>query len=166
MLQAGESVRRHGLPRELAPFVVVFTSNGKASRGAQEVFELLPHQWVHASELATLPPDRGHLFGCVVETQDHVKHRQGAPFCRNDYYAHGASMYQSSFKVCRLQGIEGIDGMKGKVKAQEASERSDARSDATRRTTPGKANSLTKLCSATKLWSATMPTMPTRTRTE
>ena len=98
VLQVGESLRKHGLPPDLAPLVVVFTSNGKASRGAQEVFELLPHQWVHPSELATLPPDRGHLFGCVVEAQDYITHRQGAPFDRQDYYAHGATMYESTFR--------------------------------------------------------------------
>jgi len=93
----GESIRKHGLPRELAPFVVVFTSNGKASRGAQEVFELLPHQWVHPSELATLPPDCGHLFGCVVEAQDYVKHREGEAFSREEFYARGTSLYESTF---------------------------------------------------------------------
>ena len=97
VLQVGEAIRTHGIAPELAPFVVVFTSNGKASRGAQEVFELLPHQWVHASELAHLPPDRGKLFGCVVTAQDTAKHREDAPFDRQEYYQHGAARYESAF---------------------------------------------------------------------
>jgi alpha-aminoadipic semialdehyde synthase len=44
ILKLGEAIRTRGLPEELAPLVFVFTSNGKASKGAQEVFELLPHQ--------------------------------------------------------------------------------------------------------------------------
>jgi len=57
VLQLGDAIRSRGLPEELAPFVFVFTSNGKASRGAQEVFELLPHQVCKPqSELLFLNP--------------------------------------------------------------------------------------------------------------
>ncbi len=51
VLQLGDAIRSRGLPEDLAPFVFVFTSNGKASRGAQEVFELLPHQVVNHKSL-------------------------------------------------------------------------------------------------------------------
>ena len=97
VLNVGEAIRRHGLPQELGPFVVVFTSNGKASRGAQEIFELLPHQWVSPSELKDLPADTTHLFGCVVNAEDMVVNTQGTPFDRQEYYTHGASRYTSTF---------------------------------------------------------------------
>ena len=53
---------------------MVFTSNGKASKGAQEVFELLPHQWVAPSELKNLPPNNGLVYGSVVSTEHMAKH--------------------------------------------------------------------------------------------
>lgn len=55
ILKVGDAIRARGLPEELTPLVFVFTSNGKASKGAQEVFELLPHQ-VKAPLTCTCPP--------------------------------------------------------------------------------------------------------------
>jgi hypothetical protein len=53
-------------PAQLAPFTFVFTGDGAASRGAREIFSLLPHTMVAPEELAHLPPDPHQLFGCVV----------------------------------------------------------------------------------------------------
>eukprot|EP00466_Bigelowiella_natans_P010616 jgi/Bigna1/87868/estExt_fgenesh1_pg.C_250074 len=39
----GESIKIDGLPPQLAPLVFVFTGTGNVSKGAREVFELLPH---------------------------------------------------------------------------------------------------------------------------
>lgn len=87
----------NGIHPDLAPFVVVFTSNGKASQGAQEVFSLLPHQWVHPSQLKDLPADTGHVFGCVVNVEDTAEHLSGEAFNREEYYTHGATRYTSNF---------------------------------------------------------------------
>ena len=43
-----------GMPENLSPVVFAFTGNGNVSKGAQEMFKLLPHEYIDASELATL----------------------------------------------------------------------------------------------------------------
>src|SRR5262245_16714328 len=48
---AGQRIAADGLPAELVPLVVGFSGYGNVSRGAQEIFELVPHETIHASEL-------------------------------------------------------------------------------------------------------------------
>jgi alpha-aminoadipic semialdehyde synthase len=43
-----------GLPDDLPPMVFAFTGNGNVSQGAQEIFNLFPHEYIEPSELATL----------------------------------------------------------------------------------------------------------------
>src|SRR5581483_4150280 len=49
---AGELIVRDGLPASLSPLVVGFTGYGNVSKGAQEIFDLLPHETIHASDLS------------------------------------------------------------------------------------------------------------------
>ena len=93
----GAHIRSHGIPKQLAPMVFIFTSNGNASQGAQEVFSLLPHQWVRVEDLPHLSPDTGKLFGCIVTTKDHVRHREGAEFDPCEYHEQGSLKYESLF---------------------------------------------------------------------
>ena len=39
-------VKEQGLPKELTPFIVGFAGYGNVSRGAQEIFDILPHEVV------------------------------------------------------------------------------------------------------------------------
>lgn len=50
----GEAITREGLPRDVCPLVMAFTGRGQVSQGAQEVFELLPHEWVEVEDLPNL----------------------------------------------------------------------------------------------------------------
>ena len=92
----GDSIRQLGLPEPLAPFSMVFTGDGAASRGAREIFELLPHTMVAPEELPHLPVDRHQLFGCVVEEEHMAVRKDGTPFDRAHYYAHPAE-YEGTF---------------------------------------------------------------------
>ena len=83
----GAGIASAGLPQSLAPFNVVFTGNGAASRGAQEIFKLMPHTMVSPDELPHLPADPHQLFGCVVKAGDMVEHSGGAQFDYSDYLA-------------------------------------------------------------------------------
>ncbi|KAJ1482941.1 hypothetical protein T484DRAFT_1802417 [Baffinella frigidus] len=89
-------IRVHGLPKALAPFSVVFTGNGAASKGAREIFSLLPHTMVSPEELATLPPDPHRLFGCVVEADHMAARKDGGAFSKAEYYK-DPSEYQGIF---------------------------------------------------------------------
>ncbi|CAI5712732.1 unnamed protein product [Hyaloperonospora brassicae] len=64
---AGRSIQTDGLPRALAPMTFVFTGNGNVSRGAQEIFQLMPHEMVHPSELSSLPMNNRVLYGTVID---------------------------------------------------------------------------------------------------
>lgn len=64
---AGTSISTDGLPNALAPMVFAFTGNGNASKGAQEIFKLMPHAMVHPSEISTLPKDKRLLYGTVID---------------------------------------------------------------------------------------------------
>jgi len=94
--QVGSDIARWGLPTKYGPFVVVFTGDGYVSRGAQEIFEQLPHQWVKPSELKRLVESKEYdpkiIYGCVVRDRDYLHHKSGASggstatFDHNDYH--------------------------------------------------------------------------------
>src|SRR5690606_18369590 len=73
----GERLGAEPIAASRAPLVVGFTGYGNVSKGAQEVFRLLPHSWVEPRELPGLvarsdaPRDR--LFGVVFEERDLVE---------------------------------------------------------------------------------------------
>jgi saccharopine dehydrogenase (NAD+, L-lysine-forming) len=50
------------------PLVVGFIGYGNVSSGAQEIFDLLPHESVAPADLALLPPDEtGRLYKVVFK---------------------------------------------------------------------------------------------------
>ncbi|CAK9141963.1 unnamed protein product, partial [Ilex paraguariensis] len=51
VISIGEEIATNGLPSGICPLVFVFTGSGKASHGAQEIFNLLPHTFVDPSRL-------------------------------------------------------------------------------------------------------------------
>ncbi|KAG0626105.1 hypothetical protein M758_2G102500 [Ceratodon purpureus] len=54
VLAVGEELKSSGLPPEICPLVFVFTGTGNVSRGAQEILNLLPHEYVDPSRLHEL----------------------------------------------------------------------------------------------------------------
>lgn len=73
----GELITRNGLPKELTPMVFAFTGRGNVAKGAKEVFEHLPHEYISVKELATLKADvadgrraANKVYGVLVETAD------------------------------------------------------------------------------------------------
>jgi saccharopine dehydrogenase (NAD+, L-lysine forming) len=49
--RVADAIRRDGVGENLHPLVVGFTGSGNASKGAQEIFDLLPHEEVLAEDL-------------------------------------------------------------------------------------------------------------------
>ncbi len=98
--EVGAEIAAGGVPPELAPFVCGFAGYGNVSRGAQHVFDLLPHEVIEPSALAALvaapDPPRDRLFKVVFEERHLVERADGAAFALQDYYDH-PERYRSTF---------------------------------------------------------------------
>jgi len=100
--EAGERIRAEGLPPGLSPLVVGFAGYGNVSRGAQEIFDLLPFQEVAPGDLAAPfeeRPDPHTLYKVVFEEEHMVEPvSPGARFELQDYYQH-PEKYHSRFST-------------------------------------------------------------------
>lgn len=98
--EIGNSIRANGLPKEIAPMIFVFTGTGNVSKGAQEIFKLLPHQFVTAGGLEQVSKNpeayRHKLVGCVVTAEDYASHLEKDHFTVDHYYEHPQE-YKSIF---------------------------------------------------------------------
>lgn len=98
--EAGEEIRTKGLPPTLTPLVVGFAGYGNVSRGAQEIFDLLPRQEIAPDDLATLfegEPDRHTLYKVVFREEHTVEPISPQDrFVLQDYYDH-PQKYRSRF---------------------------------------------------------------------
>ena len=77
-------ISANGLPPAISPMVFGFTGAGNVSNGAREIFDLLPHEYVSSSALASItssPPTRwsNKLVGCLLQPQDMVLSPNGSP---------------------------------------------------------------------------------------
>jgi alpha-aminoadipic semialdehyde synthase len=88
--RVGWKVEHRGLPEGLAPLVVGFLGYGRASRGAQEIFDLLPGEDVAPAEISRLRDQRysaHRIYKAVFKEEDMVKPRGGGrAFDLQDYY--------------------------------------------------------------------------------
>lgn len=97
--RAGNLIRNNGLPQAITPMSFVFTGNGNVSKGAQEIFELMPHQMVAPEELSTLKPSKDNvLYGTIVSEKDMAEmiDPEANVFDRNLYHAH-PELFQPTF---------------------------------------------------------------------
>ncbi len=96
----GVEIDEHGFPEELCPLVVGFAGYGNVSRGAQEIFDLLPHKILSAEVLVEMldnfSSDTLNLVKVVFAEDDLVRPLQGA-FDLQEYYAH-PEKYESKFE--------------------------------------------------------------------
>jgi len=85
----GEEINDEGLPIELSPFVIGFTGYGNVSKGAQGIFDLLPHKVVSINILEenyeNFIADNYHLYKVVFKEEDMVRPVDGV-FELQDYY--------------------------------------------------------------------------------
>jgi alpha-aminoadipic semialdehyde synthase len=91
-------IQEYGLPKELAPFVVGFAGYGNVSKGAQKIFDILPHEVVSPDDLPSLPARTDVLYKCVFKEKDMVApNDDNAEFELQDYYTHGLEKYHGIF---------------------------------------------------------------------
>ncbi len=98
----GERIAVDGVPPDLAPLVVGFTGYGNVSRGAQEIFDLLPHDEVVPPDLAVFVARRPHLTRRLVKVVYHEEHLvqpkdPARTFDLQEYYEH-PERYQTTFE--------------------------------------------------------------------
>lgn len=58
----GKEIATNGIAKELAPVIIGFTGNGAVSKGAQHIFESLPHKWVKVDELPEIVKKAGNVI--------------------------------------------------------------------------------------------------------
>ncbi len=89
LARVAAEIRGGGLPRALHPLVFGFTGSGNGSKGAQEIFDRLPHEQVAPEDLDELftDPDapRNLLYKVVFSRADRVRHRDGGAFDGDAY---------------------------------------------------------------------------------
>ncbi len=94
----GKRISDHGIPRQLNPFVVGFAGYGNVSRGAQDMFDILPHVSITPEELPNLKPNKNTLYKCIFKEEHMVEPIDpSAHFNLQDYYTHGKTKYRSTF---------------------------------------------------------------------
>jgi alanine dehydrogenase len=91
-------IKEQGLPEELTPFVVGFAGYGNVSRGAQLLFDLLPHEEVQPENLQNLESKSNVLYKCVFKEEDMVEPTDPSKkFELQDYYKSGKEGYTGVF---------------------------------------------------------------------
>jgi len=70
LAEVGEEIYRLGLPRDLGPITFVFTGGGNVTRGAVEMFKMLPFEMVEPEDLPKLQNnfDNHKVYGCILPT--------------------------------------------------------------------------------------------------
>lgn len=95
----GKMISENGIPQELSPLTVGFLGYGNVSKGAQEIFDLLPFKTVQANQLEQsidkIASDNHRLFKIVFKEEDIVKPVSGT-FNLQDYYDH-PERFRSAF---------------------------------------------------------------------
>ncbi len=89
--QIAAEILKQGLPKEICPLIVGFSGYGNVSKGAQEIFDLLPFKTITPSQMEAIRnqdvKDNHHLYKVVFKEEDMVKPVAGT-FELQDYYDH------------------------------------------------------------------------------
>jgi saccharopine dehydrogenase (NAD+, L-lysine-forming) len=72
LAEVGEKIKLEGLPEEKAPYVFGFTGYGNVSKGAQEIFDIMPHEEITPDQLASLTSKDNKKFYKVVFKEEHM----------------------------------------------------------------------------------------------
>lgn len=100
LISVGEEIIRKGLPEKFLPFTIGFAGYGNVSKGAQEFFDLLPHEVISPKELLSkydlLIKENHKLFKIVFKEEDTVRKFDGN-FNLNEFFNHPEN-YHSIFE--------------------------------------------------------------------
>ncbi len=95
----GKRIEEQGFPNSLTPLVVGFAGYGNVSKGAQELFDLLPHKTVEPDNLSKLSSDDKALYKCIFKEEHMVAPIDpSSNFDLQDYYNYGLTKYKGDFQ--------------------------------------------------------------------
>lgn len=88
--KVSEEIKRDGLPEKFAPYVFGFAGYGNVSKGAQEIFDLLPFEEVKPWELPSLNKNVFNSIYKVVFREEHIVEPVDSEinFELTDYFKH------------------------------------------------------------------------------
>ena len=96
-----EEIKRNGLPQVILPLIIGITGYGNVSKGAQDIFDILPHKTISPNELIKLHDnlslDTTILYKVVFREKDIVERKDRQPFNLHDYY-NKPELFQSIFE--------------------------------------------------------------------
>lgn len=100
---AGREIREKGLDPTLAPLVVGFAGYGHSSRGAQDIFDILPFEELAPENIADFFEKKVFRFDRVYKVVFREEHmvepgRKGKPFELQEYYLR-PHLYRSRFAL-------------------------------------------------------------------
>ena len=80
----GDEIKKNGLPEKLVPFISAFTGYGNVSKGAQELFDLLPSESIEADQLEDFIRkadfSKHKVYKVEFKEKDMYGHREGKSF--------------------------------------------------------------------------------------
>mmetsp|Transcript_27728 Transcript_27728/g.26769 ORF Transcript_27728/g.26769 Transcript_27728/m.26769 type:complete len:418 (+) Transcript_27728:458-1711(+) len=98
LARVGANISKNGLPEAFSPLVFGVTGTGRVAQGIMEVLTQLPHILVDPDDLPKLEAvDRKKVVIAQFTSQHLVRHSEGKPFNKQDYYTN-SSKYESKFR--------------------------------------------------------------------
>ncbi|MDR3046189.1 MAG: hypothetical protein LBU51_01060 [Bacteroidales bacterium] len=100
VVKVGNQIKQEGFPAKLGPLIIGITGYGNVSKGAQEIYDLLPIKEISPSELLSYPIDSFDLktvYKVVFKEEDLYKRKDNSPFSLEHFYQNG-NLYESQFE--------------------------------------------------------------------
>ncbi|EDQ90158.1 uncharacterized protein MONBRDRAFT_16322, partial [Monosiga brevicollis MX1] len=96
----GHTILVNGTPEAFGPVIFGFTGSGNVTKGALEIFEELPHEYIDVTDLKDVAKsgDRNLVYGVKLEREHLVEltSNPSAPFDKNHYENH-PELYNARF---------------------------------------------------------------------
>jgi len=101
MKRVGEMIKVKKFPKEICPFIIGITGNGKVSKGSQEVLDLLPHEYIEPENIKSLfekgaKVHHDRVYIVIIEAKHMYRHKEKNDFDKIDFYRNPKS-YKSIF---------------------------------------------------------------------
>ncbi|MFH1196946.1 MAG: bifunctional lysine ketoglutarate reductase /saccharopine dehydrogenase family protein [bacterium] len=93
-----QEIKEFGLPADLTPLIIGFAGYGNVSKGAWEIFDILPHEVVQPDDLYKLKSDEGKkIYKVVFEEKHLVEPIDGSQHFEIGDYFNYPEKYKSKF---------------------------------------------------------------------
>ncbi|KAF9185827.1 hypothetical protein BGZ51_002428 [Haplosporangium sp. Z 767] len=97
----GNTISDEGTPKEFGPMTFTFTGGGNVSKGAQDVFKSLPHEFVDPKDLPKIATSKNarldRIYAAEVNIEDHIRHKTKNEFTSAEEYFANPQNFTSTF---------------------------------------------------------------------